>query len=195
MGIRQVYAHYDTEGSPAAGLFSFCPMCGCELLLETVGNLCLPACPDCGFVQFRNPAPTVSLLIERDGMVLLGRRGGHPGKGTWSLPSGYIDYGDDLLTAAVREAREETGLEVRIRKIVQVLSSFISPRYHFLGIYVAADIVGGEVLAGDDLKAVAWYPLCGPLPPMGFEEDADVIELYATGAVEGLPVDERNGAA
>ena len=82
-----------------------------------------------------------------------------------------------------------------IRKIVQVLSSFISPRYHFLGIYVAADIVGGEVLAGDDLEAVAWYPLCGPLPPMGFEEDADVIELYATGSVKGLPVDERHGAA
>ena len=192
MDVRQVYSHYDLEGTPIAGLYRYCPICGCELVAAELGHRYLPSCSGCGFVQFRNPAPTVSLLIEKGGMVLLGKRRGHPGKGTWALPSGYIDYDEDFLSAAIREAKEETGLEVRIRSIVQVLSSFVSPRYHFLGLYLAADVIGGQPEAGDDLEAVGWYPIAGPLPDMGFEEDSYVIGLCATGAASGLPVDPRH---
>jgi hypothetical protein len=56
-----------------------------------------PACSNCGFVQHRNPAPTVSVLVVDEDRVLLGKRGGHPGKGTWSLPSGYVEYEEDFL--------------------------------------------------------------------------------------------------
>ena len=127
------------------------------------------------------------LIVEGD-QVLLGKRGGDPGQGTWSLPSGYIEYEDDFLTTAIREAKEETGLDVEVWSLINVVSSFVSPRFHFLGLYVTAQVVGGELAAGDDLEAVAWFPVAGPLPEMGFEEDATIIELYARGFV-GLPVD------
>jgi 8-oxo-dGTP diphosphatase len=124
--------------------------------------------------------------------VLLGKRGRHPRQGTWSLPSGYVDYEEDFLTAALRETKEETGLDVEIRSILNLVSSFVSPRFHFLGIYVLARVLGGEPVAGDDLEAVAWFPLADPLagslPEMGFQEDVAIIEMVA-GGFAGLPVD------
>lgn len=120
--------------------------------------------------------------------MLLGKRGGEPGKGTWSLPSGYIEYEDDFVTTAIREAKEETGLDVEVESVLNVVLSFVTPRYHFLGVYVLARVVDGKLVAGDDLEAVAWFPVRGPLPEMGFEEDVSVIELYGTG-FEGIPVD------
>lgn len=61
-------------------------------------------------------------------------------------------------------------------------------RFHFLGVYLATRVTGGKLAAGDDLAAVKWFPLEGPLPEMGFEEDTHMIEVYA-GGLDGLPVD------
>ncbi len=187
MQVKQVFAHYERSGH-LTGNFEYCPYCGAQLELAASERRLRPTCPSCGFVQYRNPAPTVSVLIVDGERVLLGRRGASPGKGTWSLPSGYIDYEEDFLTAAIREAKEETGLEVEIRSIINLVSSFVSPRFHFLGIYVAACVVGGKLVAGDDLEETEWFPLEGPLPEMGFQEDVGIIEMYARGFT-GLPVD------
>jgi ADP-ribose pyrophosphatase YjhB (NUDIX family) len=187
MRIKQVFEHYSIQGQ-SAGEFKLCPFCGTALHMVESGGKSRPTCPSCGFVQHRNPAPTVSVLVVDGERVLLGKRGGEPGKGTWSLPSGYIEYEDDFLSTARREAKEETGLEVEVGSVINVVSSFVTPRYHFLGIYVAARAVGGELEAGDDLEAVEWFPVGGPLPEMGFEEDVRIIELYGSGA-EGIPVD------
>jgi len=184
--VKQVFEHYPRQDQ-SAGEFKLCPFCGTPLLVAKSDHKPRPTCPSCGFVQHRNPAPTVSILVVDGERVLLGKRGGHPGKGTWSLPSGYIEYEDDFLITAIREAREETGLEIQVCSIINVVSSFVSPRFHFLGVYVVAQAVGGELVAGDDLEAVEWFSIRGPLPEMGFEEDVSIIELYASG-FEGLPV-------
>jgi 8-oxo-dGTP diphosphatase len=189
MQVKQVFAHYQREGQTSGG-FKYCPFCRTDLALAESGHRLRPTCPSCGFVQHRNPAPTVSILVVDDDRVLLGKRGGHPGKGTWSLPSGYVEYEDDFVTTAIQEAKEETGLDVEVRSVINIVSSFVSPRFHFLGIYVTAQVVGGELVAGDDLDAVAWFPLAGPLPEMGFEEDVNVIEMYVNG-FRGLPVDSE----
>ena len=187
MRVRQVFTHYRRQ-DPLAGEFKFCPFCGTPLLRVESDPRPRPRCSSCGFVQHRNPAPTVSVLVVEGGRVLLGKRSGEPGKGTWSLPSGYIEYEDDFVTTAVREAKEETGLDVEVESVIQVVSSFVTPRYHFLGVYVVARVVGGTLVAGDDLEEVAWFPLGGPLPEMGFEEDVSVLELHGTG-FEGIPVE------
>ncbi len=187
MRVKQVFAHYRRQ-DPSAGEFKLCPFCGTALRRVETGARPRPTCSSCGFVQHRNPAPTVSVLVVEGGRVLLGKRGGEPGKGTWSLPSGYIEYEDDFVTTAIREAKEETGLDVEVKSIIQVVSSFVTPRYHFLGIYVVARVVGGALMAGDDLEAVEWFPLGGPLPEMGFEEDVSILELYGTG-FEGIPIE------
>lgn len=181
MSVRHTFAHYDYT-APPGGDFVYCPMCRATLGPRESGTRLRLACPTCGFVQYRNPAPTVSILISDGQRVLLGKRGGEPGKGIWALPSGYVEYDEDFVTTASREAKEETGLEVVVRGIINVASSFISPRFHFLGIYVAADVVGGALRAGDDVQEVAWFPLGEPLPALMFEADVCAIELHTAGA-------------
>jgi ADP-ribose pyrophosphatase YjhB (NUDIX family) len=185
--VKQVYAHHKPGDRPV-DRFRYCPSCGTPLDLVETGNSLRPSCSSCGYVQYQNPAPTVSVLVVDGDRVLLGRRGGSPGEGTWSLPSGYVDFDEDFLTTALRETKEETGLDVEVSTVVNVVSSFVSPRFHFLGIYVLARLIGGELLAGDDLEAVDWFPVAGPLPEMGFQEDVDIIEMVAKGSA-GLPVD------
>jgi ADP-ribose pyrophosphatase YjhB (NUDIX family) len=187
MKIKQIFAHYEQTGPSSAG-FKHCPHCGTHLSLAESGHKQRPTCPECGFVQYHNPAPAVSMLILDQDRVLLGKRRGHPGKGTWALPSGYIEYEDDFLSAAIREAKEETGLDVEILSILNVVSSFVSPQFHFLGIYLVARLLGGHLAARDDLEDVDWFPIAGPLPEMGFQEDVTMIEMVAQGA-SGLPVD------
>ena len=146
-------------------------------------------------MQFRNPAPGAVVLIERDGQVLLGRRSASYGAGQWSLPMGFIEYDEDYLTAAIREVKEETGLDVEIRSILSVVSNFLSPGLHTLAIVLLARVVGGELRAGDDLEAAQWYPLSGPLPEMAFEADAHICERYYRTQLEGAPVDPRYAVA
>jgi 8-oxo-dGTP diphosphatase len=183
--LPHVFEHYERAGQ-ATGRFRYCPLCTTALTLVESGQELRATCPACGFVQYRNPAPAVSVLVVDKGQVLLGKRRGEPGRGTWALPSGYIEYGEDFLSTGVREVKEETGLDVQICAIVNVVSSFVSPRFHFLGIYLAARLLGGELAAGDDLAAVDWFPLEGPLPEMGFQEDMAVVEMCARQAAEGL---------
>jgi ADP-ribose pyrophosphatase YjhB (NUDIX family) len=189
MQIKQVYVSYDRQRSTPAGGFRYCPFCRTELALADRGHRQRPTCPQCGFVHFRNPAPAVSILIVDGERVLLGRRRADPGAGQWAIPSGYVEYEDDFLTTAIREAKEETGLDVSVETIVNVVSSFLSPRFHFLAVYVVARAVGGALAAGDDLAAVEWFPLSGPLPEMAFQEDVDALRWFTQHRSEGLPVD------
>lgn len=188
MPVTQVYDHYTRAGQWTDG-FRFCPSCTTPLTWQERGHRLRPTCPNCGFIQYRNPAPTVSILVVDGDRVLLGRRRGDPGQGTWSFPSGYIEYEDDFLTAAIREVKEETGLDVEICSILNVMSSFISPRFHFLGVYLLGRVIGGELAANDDMEGVGWFPIAGPLPEMGFQEDVDTLHLLSAGGLAGVPVD------
>jgi len=187
--MKQVYVAYEGKEDPAADKFRYCPWCKTALTIKDIDHKLRSVCPGCGFIRFRNPSPAVSLLIVQDDQVLLGKRGGEPGRGKWSTPSGYVEYEDDFLTTAIREAKEETVLDVEIKSIVNVTSSFVSPGNHFLAIYLLASVVGGRLAAGDDLQEVAWFPLSGPWPELGFQEDVDVLEAYARTRFEGLPID------
>ena len=189
MTIKQVFAGYDRQVHQATDLFKYCPFCRTPLQSREVGNKLRPTCPGCRFVQFTNPAPAVSVLIADGDRVLLGKRLGPPGEGQWAIPSGYVEWEDDFLTTAIHEAREETGLDVEIESVLNVVSSFLAPRWHFLAIYLLAHPIGGELVAGDDLEQVAWFSLAGPLPELAFEEDAAMLELLAAGRLVGLPVD------
>jgi len=192
--MKHVFCWYDRTESEPQGQFKYCPFCQSTLSIAEIDHRLRPACAQCGFIQFRNPAPTVSIMIVDEGQVVLGKRGGPPGRGQWALPSGYVEFEDDFLSAAVQEAKEETGLAVKLEAILNVASSFLSPRYHFLGIYLLARPVGGVLAAGDDLEEVNWYPLPGPLPEMAFEEDRAAITQYFANSELGLSVGTNHRA-
>ena len=116
-------------------------------------------CPSCGsnVKQYRNPFPTVDIIIEIDnGIVLIERRNEPFG---WALPGGFVDYGESLETAAVREAREETSLEV---SNLRLLGCYSDPsrdkRMHTISaVYIATG--QGTPCAADDAIHLAIFKL------------------------------------
>ena len=98
--------------------------------------------------QYRNPVPTVDIIIEVEGgIVLIKRR--NPPQG-WAIPGGFVDYGETVEAAAVREAREETGLDVRPTRLLGVYSDPArDPRLHTISTVFVAPASGTPV-AGDD---------------------------------------------
>jgi ADP-ribose pyrophosphatase YjhB (NUDIX family) len=131
------------------------------------------------------------VVIEKEGQVLLGERTGGFGAGKWGLPQGYIEFDEDYLTAAIRETKEETGLDVEIQSILNVVSNRLTPDLHTLAIILLAKVVGGELCAGDDLKTLKWISLTEILPEMAFEADKRIIQSYrVTKFKGGLPVEK-----
>ena len=189
MQPRQVVSTYHDPGSDGVAQYTYCPMCGTALAPTERGGRRRPACPSCRFVQFSNPSPGAVILIEKEGQVLLGKRAGGYGAGKWGLPQGFLEFDEDFLTSAIREVKEETGLDVEIRSILSVVSNFLSPRLHTLAIVLLARVAGGSLCAADDLAAVEWFPLSGPLPEMAFEADAHICERYYGTKLQGAPVD------
>jgi ADP-ribose pyrophosphatase YjhB (NUDIX family) len=113
------------------------------------------ACPACGrqVKVYMNPFPTVDIIIDLEGrgVVLIQRK--NPPLG-WALPGGFIDYGESAEEAAVREAREETGLEVKLQGLVGVYSDpKRDPRLHALSVVFKAE-ASGEPHAQDDAIAI-----------------------------------------
>jgi ADP-ribose pyrophosphatase YjhB (NUDIX family) len=190
--IRQVFAGAAEENPPAAPSYRYCPLCRAALLQKEENGRLRRVCPACGFIQYRNPAAGVSVLIVRDGRVLIGRRGpGGVAAGKWCLPGGFIEYDEDFLTAAKREVLEETGLAVRLRGIVNVASNFLSPALHTLVIALWAEVRHGSPRPGDDLTELQWVERTGPFPDMAFAADRYLIGSFRPDQGTGLPVDGR----
>lgn len=137
----------------------------------------LLTCPSCGhaITRYRNPFPTVDIIIrENDQVVLVERRNEPLG---WALPGGFVDYGESLETAAAREAREETGLELaELRQFHAYSDPARDPRQHNISVVFTAQALG-RLHAGDDAKTACWFPL-GALPsPLCFDH-AQILADY-----------------
>lgn len=86
-------------------------------------------------------------------------RGGGAGKGLWAVPGGKVRWGETWRDAARREAREETGLEVEIGRVAWVgeaVGPGDPPAWHFAMVDFWAEVIGGELRAGDDAADVRW---------------------------------------
>jgi len=108
--------------------YRYCPRCSGELVKKTVDHNTRKVCPVCGFVLYRNPAPAAGVIIEKEGQILLVRRKYNPYKGDWCLPAGFIEYGESPEHCAVREVKEETGLEIKLTNLFKVYSGTDDPR-------------------------------------------------------------------
>ncbi|GAB6036278.1 NUDIX hydrolase [Fundidesulfovibrio butyratiphilus] len=129
-------------------------------------------CERCGhsLKAYRNPTPTVDIVIHAPGrgVVLVSRV--NPPLG-WALPGGFVDEGETVEQCAIREAREETGLDVELTGLLGVYSDPArDPRMHTLSVVFTAQAVDPSRLkAGDDAAQAAFYPLDALPHPLCFD--------------------------
>ena len=120
---------------------------------------------------FPHPRLTVDAVAVRDGRVLLVRRGKEPFGGRWALPGGFVDRGELVEEAVLRELEEETGVTGSVTGIVGVYSRpDRDPRGHTVSVVFAIEVGEGDVSGGDDAAEAAWHDLGSP-PTLAFDHD------------------------
>jgi ADP-ribose pyrophosphatase YjhB (NUDIX family) len=159
--------------------YRFCPSCGGALQGRTLksGDPERLVCVACAFVFYMDPKVAVGTIIRMpDERLVLVRRAIEPGYGLWVFPGGYVDRGEQVLDAAVREAREESGLEVRIDNLINVYSyGGASP----IIIVYAATMIGGELCTDDEcLEARLFTPAEIPWAALAFRSTREGLEDY-----------------
>ncbi|RJR32668.1 MAG: NUDIX hydrolase [Deltaproteobacteria bacterium] len=172
----------------ASASYKYCPQCGGELeerLLKPGEPLRL-VCQTCGFVFYIDPKLAVIGLVPLKGGLVLVRRAIDPGYGLWVIPGGFVDVGETLEKAVVRETLEEARLEVEVVRLLNVYS------YKGSRTVVAAFItryLAGELAAGDETLEARVFGL-GEIPwteiPFSSTKDAlkEYLEMVKAG---GLP--------
>ncbi len=151
----------------------------------------LLACPSCGTAvkSYRNPFPTVDIIIEINSQIVLIERKNEPLG--WALPGGFVDYGESLEAAALREAMEETSLVVRDLRLVGCYSDPTrDPRQHNISAAYAATADAPPV-AGDDAAKARLFSPCQLPSPLCFDHERiirDYLALKESGLLARLPV-------
>jgi ADP-ribose pyrophosphatase YjhB (NUDIX family) len=131
-----------------------------------------PTCPACGYILYLDPKVAVAVVLGDEHGVLLGKRRIDPGSGRWSFPAGYVNRGEVLEEAAVREVEEELGVRTQLKGLVGVYSSRGDPVV--LVVYAGAILDGEPRADGHEVSEVRRFPL-DALPELAFPHDRQVL--------------------
>ena len=137
----------------------YCSRCATPMETRPVGDKPRRVCPGCGFIHFTDPQVGVGVFVVHEGKILLVRRTMHPEIGKWSIPAGFVDHGEDPAETAVREALEETNLQVAIEELIGVYQNPPTQGGASIFIMYKARLLGGRLQAGDDADAAAFFAL------------------------------------
>ncbi len=137
--------------------FRFCPECGAALVEKQLKESDPPrlVCSQCSFVFYLDPKLAACTISMLGGGIVLLRRAVEPQKGKWVFPGGFVDRGETVHGAAVRETLEEVGLRVTLTGILDVYSF---PGEEVAVVVYAADVAGGELIVGDEAEDVRAFP-------------------------------------
>jgi len=110
--------------------------------------------------MYKNPVPTVDIIIEKDDKIVLIRRKNEPFKGKLAIPGGFVNEGELIENRAIIEAKEETSLDVELKEILGVYSiPDRDPRGHLMTTVFIAKPISGKVKGGDDAAEATWFKI------------------------------------
>ncbi len=164
----------DWSSTNAPEVPRYCQRCASAMHLLQRDSRLRPICASCGFILWVDPKIAVAVVVEIDGRVLLQQRAIDPGAGLWTFPGGFVDRGEELQAAAIREAREEVGLHVTN---LQQIGVYSEPGETVVLIAYAAKADasdGAPHIADRESTAVATFAP-DDLPPLAFSRNQQVL--------------------
>ena len=165
--------------------YRFCPRCGGSLEHRTLraGDPPRLVCTACGFVFFLDPKVATGVVFSVNGGVLLVKRGIEPSYGKWVFPGGYVDRGESLEAAAIREVKEESGLDVRLTRLLGIYSA---PGNPIILITFVGEVTGGSLQTDDEgLEARSFPPAEIPWDDLAFPSTTQVLRDYIALLAQG----------
>lgn len=163
-------------------IYRYCPVCAgtLEPRVLKAGEPERLVCTKCGYVVYLDPKVAVGTIIGADdGRIVLVRRAIEPGLGLWVFPGGYVDRGETPQAAAIREAREECGLDIRLDALVNVYA--YAGRTPIIIVY-AATVTGGALCVDDEcLEARLFAEEEIPGTALAFPSTSDALRDYFAG--------------
>ena len=163
---------------PDPATYRFCPICAAPLERKVVkeGELRRPVCEDCGFVAYSNPRLAAGAIAMVDGGIVLLKRANEPQKGRWVFPGGFVERGEEVAAAAIRETLEEVRLRVGLTGI---LDAYSFPGQDVVIVVYAAHVLSGRPEVGDETEAVACFkPEDIPWEELGFDTTRAALRDY-----------------
>jgi ADP-ribose pyrophosphatase YjhB (NUDIX family) len=156
--------------NPALEDLHFCPRCGREPTVRYPRSL---SCPHCGYGAYYNPKPVACAIPhDEEDRIILMRRGFEPRRGHWSMPGGFVDLGETVERAAIREVREELDLVVELTGLVGVYSR--ADERTMVVVY-SATTRGTPALTEEALEVRAFAPTDIPWQDLAFWSDAQAL--------------------
>ena len=158
--------------------YRFCPRCGGGLDQRVVkaNEPKRLVCRACAFIFYQDPKVVAGTVFTLEGGIVLLKRGVEPALGKWVFPSGYVDRGESVQDAAIRETKEESQLDVRLNSLLNVYSY---PRAPNVIVVYTADVIGGELAAADEsIEARIFSPHQVPWHDLAFDSTKDALNEY-----------------
>ncbi len=138
--------------------FQYCPRCRTEMVDKAVYGRVRRVCPakTCCFIQFIDPKVSAAVMVEKNKEVLLIQRAMSPAKGSWCLPGGFMEIGETPQQSAIRECKEESGLDIEISRLIDV---FYYEDFRGSGVLIMfkGQVIGGQLHAGDDAQQAQFF--------------------------------------
>ena len=135
----------------------FCLVCGTSLINKLIEGREREICPACGWIYYEHRKISAGVRIQKDGKLLLVKRGIQPWIHKWYMPAGYLEVDEQPDQAAVREAFEETGLIVSIRELAGIYTYSDDPRGNGLVLLYDADITGGTLIITPETTQAGFF--------------------------------------
>jgi 8-oxo-dGTP diphosphatase len=154
--------------------YKFCPFCRSNLYKTEHRGRIRFNCRKCGWVHYANPLPSVVAFVCNNDSILLVKRNVSPRKGTWALPSGFIEKDESPLEAVLRELQEETHIKGVVRDLIGVYTEPTITYGTVLLIAYSIESVGGKLKHGSDTQAAQFFPI-NKLPAIPFRSHRAII--------------------
>ena len=160
--------------------FQFCPRCSRRLEKSLIDGQTRLKCTnsECDYIYYHNPIPAAGAIVVRNDKVLLVKRAVAPKKGWWCIPAGFMEWSEHPSQTAVREVKEETGLDIKLGQLFEIYSGSDDPRMNAVLVLYLATENGGELEAADDADEVKYFDFDALPTNIAFESHIRALADY-----------------